>query len=60
MNRIESHHMVRLLQWEEDACRVRTQGLVGGEPLSILVEGQPYSVVMRTSGEENVQKQRQD
>jgi FdhD protein len=52
MNSTQSHHMVRLLQYEGDACSTRTQGLIGEEPLSILVEGQPYSVVMRTPGQE--------
>lgn len=52
MNSTESHHMVRLLQYEGDSRRSCRQGLIGEEPLSILVEGQPYSVVMRTPGEE--------
>lgn len=30
----------------------RTDGLIGEEPLSIRLEGKPYSVVMRTPGEE--------
>lgn len=52
MNNTESHHMVRLLRYEENTCRSSRQGLIGEEPLSILIEGQPYSVVMRTPGEE--------
>ena len=52
MNSTESHHMVPLLQYEGDARRTSTQGLIGEEPLSILIEGQPYSVVMRTPGQE--------
>lgn len=52
MNSTESHHMVQLLQYEGDTHRTCKQDLIGEEPLSILIEGQPYSVVMRTPGEE--------
>lgn len=52
MNSTESHHIVRLIQYEGDSYRTSKQGLIGEEPLSILIEGQPYSVVMRTPGEE--------
>jgi FdhD protein len=52
MNRTESHHMVRLLQYKGDACHALTQALIGEEPLSIRIEGQPYAVIMRTPGEE--------
>jgi FdhD protein len=52
MNSTESHHMVPFLQFEGNACHTSTQGLIGEEPLSILIEGQPYSVVMRTPGQE--------
>ena len=47
--------MVRLLQVEGNTTRSTKQGLIGEEPLSILIEGQPYSVVMRTPGEEIAQ-----
>jgi FdhD protein len=33
-------------------CRTQEQDLIGEEPLMIRVEGRPYSVVMRTPGEE--------
>jgi FdhD protein len=52
MNNAESHRMVQLLQYEGNTYRSSRQGLIGEEPLSILIEGQPYSVVMRTPGEE--------
>jgi len=35
-----------------DMCRSYDQGLIIEEPLSIRIEGEPYSVVMRTPGEE--------
>lgn len=35
-----------------EACRTYKQELIAEEPLSIRIEGQPYSVVMRTPGEE--------
>ena len=49
MNRTESH---RAFHSEGDTYRTCEQELIGEEPLSILIEGQPYSVVMRTPGEE--------
>ena len=43
------HHV---LHCEGVICRTYEQELIGEEPLLIRVEGQPYSVVMRTPGEE--------
>ncbi|MGD2096042.1 MAG: formate dehydrogenase accessory sulfurtransferase FdhD [Desulfobacterales bacterium] len=37
---------------EGGACRTRTQKLIGEEPLLIRIDDKPYSVVMRTPGEE--------
>ena len=52
MNNIEQQQMVRLVHCEEGACQPREQDLISEEPLSIVVEDEPYSVVMRTPGEE--------
>ena len=49
MNSTQYHHVVRC---EGDTCRAYEQELIGEEPLLIRIEGQPYSVVMRTPGEE--------
>lgn len=46
---IQSQHVVL---HEEGASRTYEQELIGEEPLLILIEGQPYAVVMRTPGEE--------
>ncbi|MES0350107.1 MAG: formate dehydrogenase accessory sulfurtransferase FdhD, partial [Desulfobacteria bacterium] len=43
------HHV---LHCEGVICQTYEQELIGEEPLLIRVEGQPYSVVMRTPGEE--------
>ncbi|MFO7555429.1 MAG: formate dehydrogenase accessory sulfurtransferase FdhD [Desulfobacterales bacterium] len=43
-------HMV--LQWTRKAGSRSRHRLIGEEPLSIRIEGKPYSVVMRTPGEE--------
>jgi len=43
-------HMV--LQWTRKAGSHSRHRLIGEEPLSIRIEGKPYSVVMRTPGEE--------
>jgi len=42
----------RILFCQGNKCRSYDQGLIIEEPLSIRVEGEPYSVVMRTPGEE--------
>ena len=49
MNSTQYHHVVR---YEGDTCRAYEQELIGEEPLLIRIEGSPYSVVMRTPGEE--------
>ena len=41
-----------ILFCQGDMCRSYDQGLIIEEPLSIRIEGEPYSVVMRTPGEE--------
>ncbi|UCD87997.1 MAG: formate dehydrogenase accessory sulfurtransferase FdhD [Desulfobacterales bacterium] len=41
-----------VIHCEGEVCRTYEQELIGEEPLLIRVEGQPYSVVMRTPGEE--------
>lgn len=52
MNDTESRHMFNSVQYRGDTSQTRKQELIGEEPLSILIEDQPYSVVMRTPGEE--------
>ncbi len=52
MNNILQQQKVRLVHCDEGVCQPREQELIGEEPLSILVEDKPYSVVMRTPGEE--------
>ncbi|MCP3871629.1 MAG: formate dehydrogenase accessory sulfurtransferase FdhD [Desulfobacteraceae bacterium] len=42
----------KALRCEEDGCHPKSLELIGEEPLSIHVEEKPYSVVMRTPGEE--------
>ncbi len=49
MKNTETHHLIR---FEKDASQAYEQELIGEEPLSIRIEGKPYSVVMRTPGEE--------
>ena len=49
MNSIQSQHVVL---HEKNTRRVYEQELIGEEPLLVLIEGHPYSVVMRTPGEE--------
>jgi FdhD protein len=41
-----------VLFWDHSVGTPQTMDLLGEEPLSIRVEGKPYSVVMRTPGEE--------
>jgi len=41
-----------VLLWDDSVTTPQTMELLGEEPLSIRVEGKPYSVVMRTPGEE--------
>ncbi len=49
MNSTQSRHVFLC---ENDICQTYEQELIGEEPLLIRIEGQPYSVVMRTPGEE--------
>ncbi len=51
-NSAEHQRSVRMVHCDEESCRTSEQELIGEEPLSILVEDQPYAVVMRTPGEE--------
>ncbi|MEJ2656808.1 MAG: formate dehydrogenase accessory sulfurtransferase FdhD [Desulfobacterales bacterium] len=41
-----------VLQWDQDGSASSKHRLIGEEPLSIRIEGKPYSVVMRTPGDE--------
>lgn len=52
MNTTEHKQRVHLVRCDKESCRNCEQELIGEEPLSILVEDKPYSVVMRTPGEE--------
>jgi FdhD protein len=52
MNNILQRETVQAVHCDEKDCQPREQDLIGEEPLSILVEDEPYSVVMRTPGEE--------
>ncbi|MBS0013836.1 MAG: formate dehydrogenase accessory sulfurtransferase FdhD [Desulfobacterales bacterium] len=45
--------MATYAQYEENRRTERSQALITEEPLSIRVAGSPYSVVMRTPGDEN-------
>jgi len=49
---METSKNKNILFWKEGTCTSYDQGLIIEEPLSIRVEGEPYSVVMRTPGEE--------
>nr|HID57823.1 sulfurtransferase FdhD [Desulfobacterales bacterium] len=49
MNTTQSHHV---LLFEGGTDQAYEQELIGEEPLLIRVEGRPYSVVMRTPGDE--------
>jgi len=41
-----------LIHWDKAAKKSEQQDLLGEEPLSIRIEGNPYAVVMRTPGDE--------
>jgi FdhD protein len=41
-----------LIHWDKAAKKSKRQELLGEEPLSIRIEGNPYAVVMRTPGDE--------
>lgn len=42
----------KLIHWDKAGKKSEQQDLLGEEPLSIRVEGNPYAVVMRTPGDE--------
>lgn len=42
----------KLILWDQATRKATGQSLVGEEPLSIRLEGKPYSVIMRTPGDE--------
>ena len=42
----------KILIWDQKAHKATGNHLVGEEPLSIRLEGKPYSVIMRTPGDE--------
>ena len=41
-----------VVRWDQGATRTSHRNLIGEEPLSIRIQGKPYSVVMRTPGDE--------
>jgi FdhD protein len=45
----QSHHVIR---YDKGVCLPGSHELIGEEPLLIRVDGKPYSVVMRTPGDE--------
>ena len=45
-----SHH--KIILWNRETSKADGKHLVGEEPLSIRLEGKPYSVIMRTPGDE--------
>lgn len=49
---MESNRKTNLTIWENGAARAEHMALVAEEPLSIRIHGKPYSVVMRTPGDE--------
>ena len=49
MENYTNHTVVR---WKKDSNKKSSINLVGEEPLSIRIQGKPYSVVMRTPGDE--------
>ena len=49
MGKVQQH---KLIHWDRTANISARQNLLGEEPLSIRIEGNPYAVVMRTSGDE--------
>jgi FdhD protein len=48
-----THVMAAYAEYAENRRKERSQALITEEPLSIRVAGSPYSVVMRTPGDEN-------
>jgi FdhD protein len=49
---LESSTEHQAVYWDKTSGRISSHKLVGEEPLSIRVQGKPYSVVMRTPGDE--------
>jgi FdhD protein len=49
LNTTFKHH---LIHWDTASNKKKDQALLGEEPLSIRVQGNPYSVIMRTPGDE--------
>lgn len=49
---METSKVKNIIFCQNDTCRSYDQDLIIEEPLAIRVEGEPYSVVMRTPGEE--------
>ena len=49
LNILEKHP---ILYWDETTGRKEDRNLIGEEPLSIRIQGNPYSVIMRTPGDE--------
>ena len=42
----------QIIHWDRTSNKSKNQDLLGEEPLSIRIQGNPYSVVMRTPGDE--------
>jgi FdhD protein len=51
-NTISSYSDYPVLLWDKHSCEEFNHQLIEEEPLAIRVQGQPYSVVMRTPGDE--------
>lgn len=49
---METNLKTELTTWEKGVTRSESMALVAEEPLSIRIHGKPYSVVMRTPGDE--------
>lgn len=47
-----NHFNHQILFWDKTSRQSMTTSLLGEEPLSIRIEGKPYSVIMRTPGDE--------
>jgi len=49
---LDRFHKQPVVRWERGTTRETQRDLIGEEPLSIRIQGNPYSVVMRTPGDE--------
>ena len=49
---METYVTHRVIHWDKELYTSSNHKLIGEEPLSIRVQGKPYSVVMRTPGDE--------